>query len=351
MKVIVDNGIKSIKDIISLLDGLDSIKLVFLNSSDFNNTNIKDADILLIRSTVQANELLLANTNIKLIGSATAGHDHIDIDYLKNNDIKWFYAPGCNALSVTNYVMSSIYFLIEKNIFNPNNTVGIIGYGNVGKQLKKALDYFSIKNFVYDPFLNFDFLSNLGLIKNCDLISLHVPLTNRTEFPTCNMIDKSFVEDIEGKTLVNTSRGGVVNESNLLNSNNINYVSDVWIDEPSPSNDIVDFSLLATPHIAGHSINGKMNGTIMLINFLQRYIGLEDRVKISNLEVIKQFISSSSYLEIEADHEIKKYKTEYDIREESDNFKKLYLNSERNFQKNIFSEVRSNHLIRLDIKT
>ena len=125
MKVIVDNGIKSIKDIISLLDGLDSIKLVFLNSSDFNNTNIKDADILLIRSTVQANELLLANTNIKLIGSATAGHDHIDIDYLKNNDIKWFYAPGSNALSVTNYVMSSIYFLIEKIIFNSNNSVGI----------------------------------------------------------------------------------------------------------------------------------------------------------------------------------------------------------------------------------
>jgi erythronate-4-phosphate dehydrogenase len=247
--------------------------------------------------------------------------------------------------------MSSIYFLIEKNIFNPDNTVGIIGYGNVGKQLKKALDYFSIKNFVYDPFLNFDFLSNLGLIKNCDLISLHVPLTNRTEFPTCNMIDKSFLEDVEGKTLVNTSRGGVVNESNLLNSNNINYVSDVWMDEPSPSKDIVDFALLATPHIAGHSINGKMNGTIMLINFLQRYIGLEERLKISNLEIIKQFISSSSYLEIEADHEIKKYKTEYDIQKESDNFKRLYLNSERNFQKNIFSEVRSNHLIRLDIKT
>ena len=70
------------------------------------------------------------------------------------------------------------------------------------------------------------------------------------------------------------------------------------MDEPSPSNDIVDFALLATPHIAGHSINGKMNGTIMLINFLQSYIGLEDRVKISNLEIIKQFISSSNYLKI-----------------------------------------------------
>jgi hypothetical protein len=94
-----------------------------------------------------------------------------------------------------------------------------------------------------------------------------------------------------------------------------------------------------------------MNGTIMLINFLQTYIGLEDRIKMSNLEIINQFISSSNYLEIEADHEIKKYKTEYDIQIESDNFKKVYLNSERNFQKNNFSEVRSNHFNRLDIKT
>jgi erythronate-4-phosphate dehydrogenase len=123
------------------------------------------------------------------------------------------------------------------------------------------------------------------------------------------------------------------------------------MDEPSPSNDIIDFALLATPHIAGHSMNGKINGTIMLINFLQTYIGLEDRIKMSNLEIINQFISSINYLEIEADHEIKKYKTEYDIQIESDNFKKVYLNSERNFQKNNFSEVRSNHFNRLDIKT
>ena len=350
MKVIVDNGIKSVKEIIPLLNGFEAIELIFLNSSDFNNSNIKDADALLIRSTIQINETLLVDTSVHFIGSATAGIDHIDTDYLNKKNIKWFYAAGCNSLSVSNYVMSSMYFLMENNIFNVDNSVGIVGYGNVGKQLKKALDYFSIKNFVYDPFLHFDFLSNLELVKNCDLISLHVPLTNKTEFPTNNMINKSFLEDIKGKTLINTSRGGVVDEKKLIHENNINYISDVWVGEPSPSNDIVDFALLATPHVAGHSINGKINGTIMLINFLQRYINLEDRVKILNIQTMDNFMSSNNHLEIDADHQIEKYKKEYDIKLESDKFKKTYLNSKINEQKDTFITARSNHLIRQDIK-
>ena len=102
MKVIVDNGIKSVKEIISLLNGFEAIELIFLNSSDFNNSNIKDADALLIRSTVQINETLLVDTSVDFIGSATAGIDHIDTDYLNKKNIKWFYAAGCNSLSVSN---------------------------------------------------------------------------------------------------------------------------------------------------------------------------------------------------------------------------------------------------------
>ena len=164
------------------------------------------------------------------------------------------------------------------------------------------------------------------------------------------MINKSFLEDIKGKTLINTSRGGVVDEKKIIHENNINYISDVWVGEPSPANNIVDFALLATPHVAGHSINGKINGTIMLINFLQRYINLEDKVKILNIQTMDNFMSSNNHLEIDADHEIEKYKKEYDIKLESDKFKKTYLNSKINEQKNTFLTARSNHLIRQDIK-
>ena len=240
MKVVVDKGIKSIQEIISLLNGFDAVELIFFSSSDIKNSNIKDADVLLVRSTVRVDELLLAGTNIKLIGSATAGIDHIDTDYLNKNYIKWFYAPGCNASSVVNYVMSSICFLKDKGLFDSTSLVGIIGYGNIGKKLKKALDYFSIENLIYDPFLNFEFLVDIEQIKNCNLITLHVPMTYKTEFPTYNIVDKFFLDNIQDKTLINTSRGGVVDESELIKLQNINYISDVWTDEPCPSNEIIE---------------------------------------------------------------------------------------------------------------
>ncbi|MDC1073953.1 erythronate-4-phosphate dehydrogenase [Gammaproteobacteria bacterium] len=349
MKVIVDKGIKSIQEIISLLYGFDAIELIFFNSSEIKNSNIKDADVLLVRSTVKVNELLLDDTNIKLIGSATAGIDHMDVDYLKKNHIKWFYAPGCNALSVVNYVMSSICFLREEGMFDLTSSVGIIGYGNIGKNLKKALDYFSIENFIYDPFLNFDFLVDIDQIKNCNLITLHVPLTYKTKFPTRNIIDEVFLSDMQGKTIINTSRGGVVDESKLINLQNTNYISDVWIGEPCPSNEIINFALLATPHIAGHSIDGKINGTIMLMESLQNCIDINTDQKKLNLHVMKNFISSNDIGD-EDEFFIDNYNKEYDIKLESDIFKKKYINSNIANKKNIFNEVRSNHLARKDFK-
>jgi len=323
MKVVVDKGIKSIQEIISLLNGFDAVELIFFSSSDIKNSNIKDADVLLVRSTVKVDELLLAGTNIKLIGSATSGIDHIDTHYLEKNYIKWFYAPGCNASSVVNYVMSSICFLKDKGIFDSTSSVGIIGYGNIGKKLKKALDYFSIENLIYDPFLNFEYLVDIEQIKNCNLITLHVPMTYKTEFPTYNMIDEFFLDNIQGKTLINTSRGGVVDESELIKLRNINYISDVWTDEPCPSNEVIEYALLATPHVAGHSTNGKINGTIMLIDFLQNHIEINNDQKKLNLEIMKNFITSKDAVkEVESKVHIDNYNQEYDIKLESDSFKK-----------------------------
>ena len=351
MKVVVDKGIKSIQEIISLLNGFDAIELIFFNSSDIKNSNIKDADVLLVRSTVKVDELLLAGTNIKLIGSATSGIDHIDTHYLKKNYIKWFYAPGCNASSVVNYVMSSICFLKDKGIFDSTSSVGIIGYGNIGKKLKKALDYFSIENLIYDPFLNFEFLVDIEQIKNCNLITLHVPMTYKTEFPTYNIVDKFFLDNIQGKTLINTSRGGVVDESELIKLQNINYISDVWTDEPCPSNEVIEYALLATPHVAGHSINGKINGTIMLIDFLQNHIEINNDQKKLNLEIMKNFITSKDAVkEVESKVHINNYIKEYDIKLESDSFKTAYINSITTNKKNTFEDARSKHLARKDIE-
>ena len=204
---------------------------------------------------------------------------------------------------------------------------------------------------IYDPFLNFEYLVDIEQIKNCNLITLHVPMTYKTEFPTFNMIDKFFLDDIQGKTLINTSRGGVVDESKLIELQNINYIGDVWTNEPCPSNEVIEYSLLATPHVAGHSTNGKINGTIMLIDFLQNHIEIKNDQKKLNLEIMKNLITSKNEVnEFQSKVYIDNYIKEYDIKLESDSFKTAYINSITTNKKNIFEEARSKHLVRKDIE-
>lgn len=347
MKIVVDDGVKSFKEIIRLLRGFDSIEFEYLSSVNINHNILKNADILIVRSTVKVNKLLLDKTKIKLVCSATAGKDHIDENYLKSKDINLFHCPGSNAESVVNYVMSAIQLLHEKGIFQSNDRIGIIGYGNIGSKLKRALDYFSFKNYVYDPFLDHNFLVNLKKIQTCDLISIHVPLTFDTNFPTSNLIDKSFLMEMNSKTLINTSRGGVVNEPDLIEFKNINYISDVWLNEPIPSKEIIDFSLISTPHIAGHSFDGKINGTIKIINDLQNFLEIEKSNKIFNIEVLSGYLNNNK-LDYQGDLSLESYKSNYDIETESNIFKKDYKNCGN--MASVFLKSRARHLNRRDIK-
>ena len=326
MKVVVDRGIKSFKNFISLLDGFNNIEFQYLETSDITNNKIKDAEILFVRSTTHVNKTLLKNTKIKIVGSATAGIDHLDTKYLNTKDIKWFCAEGSNSLSVVNYVMSAICYLKRENLFNINDSVGIVGYGNIGKKLKFVLDTFSITNSVYDPFLDHDFLSNINTIKECDLISLHVPLTHKTLFPTFKLVDQVFIDDISNKTLINTSRGGIVDEKSLLKNNKVNYISDVWINEPTPSKEIIDYSLLSTPHIAGHSFNGKLNGTLYLIKRLQEFLDMDKSMVFENN---KKMNCLSEAIKLTEPYKIDTFYSEYPINQESSKFKKAYLGNQK----------------------
>ena len=347
MKIVVDDGVKSFKEIIRLLRGFDSIEFEYLSSVNINHDILKNADILIVRSTVKVNKLLLDKTKIKLVCSATAGKDHIDENYLKSKDINLFHCPGSNAESVVNYVMSAIQLLHEKDIFQSNDRIGIIGYGNIGSKLKRALDYFSFKNYVYDPFLDHNFLVNLKKIQTCDLISIHVPLSFDTNFPTSNLIDKSFLMEMNSKTLINTSRGGVVNEEDLIEFNKINYISDVWLNEPIPSKEIIDFSLISTPHIAGHSFDGKINGTIKIINDLQNFLELEKSNKIFNIKVLSGYLNNNKP-DYQGGLSLESYKSNYDIETESNIFKKDYKNCGNTAS--VFLKSRARHLNRRDIK-
>ena len=346
MKIAVDKGIKSFEKIITSINGFDEIEFEYLHTQEITNDKLKDTEALFIRSTTSVDKDLLKNTKIKIVGSATAGIDHLDIKYLNTKNIKWFCAEGSNSLSVVNYVMSAICYLKSENLFNINNSVGIVGYGNIGKKLKFFLDTFSITNSVYDPFLDHDFLCNINSIKECDLISLHIPLTHKTLFPTFKLVDQAFIDDISNKTLINTSRGGIVDEQSLLKNSKVNYISDVWISEPTPSREIIDYSLLSTPHIAGHSFNGKINGTLYLIKRLQDFIHLDE---LTIFENDKKMNCLSEVIKINEPYSLEAFYSEYPISKESSSFKRAYLGDHDN-SKAIFESSRSNHYFRKDIE-
>ena len=347
MKIVVDRGIKSFEKIISSINGFDEVEFLYLETQEITNDKLKDTEALFIRSTTLVNKALLKNTKIKIVGSATAGIDHLDIKYLNNKNVKWFCAEGSNSSSVVNYVMSAISYLKSENLFNINDSVGIVGYGNIGKKLKFVLDTFSITNSVYDPFLDHDFLSNINTIKECDLISLHVPLTHKTLFPTFKLVDQVFIDDISNKTLINTSRGGIVDEQSLLKNSKVNYISDVWINEPTPSKEIIDYSLLSTPHIAGHSFNGKLNGTLYLIKRLQEFLDMDKSMVFENN---KKMNCLSEAIKLTEPYNIDTFYSEYPIKQESSKFKKAYLGEQEDFKKAIFESSRSNHYFRKDIE-
>ncbi|MFQ3339881.1 MAG: erythronate-4-phosphate dehydrogenase [Gammaproteobacteria bacterium] len=346
MKIVVDQDIKYFKDIVELIDEIKSIDFLYAQSSDINNKLIRDAEVLFVRSTVKVNQDLLNNSDIKLIGSATAGFDHIDKDYLDKKNISWFHAPGCNASSVTHYVLSCIAFLIKNELLDIDSTIGIIGCGSVGNKLRKALNSLSIKNKAYDPFLDMEFLTNLDEVKECKLISLHTPLTLNSEYPTKNMLNSGFIETLKNKILINTSRGGIVDEDAILKNKDLIYLSDVWDNEPLPNKILINKSLIATPHIAGHSFNGKINGTIRLITKLLKYINQEDELENTLKKIDKHFLLNNESQKL---LDINKYLNHYDVQNESKKFKKLYGECSEDELERTFKNLRSNHPMRRDI--
>lgn len=347
MKVIVDKDIKNFIDLVNELDGLQDIKFIYVTSKEIDNDLLIDADVLFVRSTTKLNNNLLKNSKVKLIGSATAGIDHIDTEYLKSSQIRWFYSPGCNSSSVVHYVLSSFAYLKNTNAINENTNVGVIGCGNIGGKLRLMLNKLNIKNIICDPYKNFNFLSSMDEIKQCEVISIHTPLTFSDKYPTHNMINKSFYANSKVKIVINTSRGSIVNERDLLESNQINYVSDVWDNEPSPDTDIIKKAIIATPHIAGHSHEGKINGTINLLSNFLEYININKKILANNNKFLSNLISNRP---VNNQLNLNNFINTYDILNESNSFKQLAKNSTNKYvSAKDFIKIREMHEIRNDI--
>ena len=350
IKISADHDIPQLNKLIRTSIDTDNIEINYFNHSDINNKNISESEILLVRSTTKVNKSLLENTKIKFVASATSGINHLDIDYLESQKIKWGYAAGCNSSSVTHYVLAVIAELIEEKKINYDSKIGIIGYGNIGKKLSKYLEELNFDIFIYDPYINNNKLVDFNTILKCDLVSIHVPFTKGGLYPTHKLIESYELEQLSNKVLINSSRGGIVNEKAIL-KNNITYIADVWENEPMPNNELVTRSYIATPHIAGYSKQGKLNGSVQVVRLVTNYLenkkdtspfNFQDVSKIDQEDIIdKSALGEILPLDI--------FNKTFDVKSISDEMKDFFKkNLSNNEIATSFNQMRRNHPDRND---
>ncbi len=280
-KILIDNKIPFIKGALEPF-----AQVEYIAPSEFSNQIVKDADALIIRTRTKCNQQLLKDSSVKIIATATIGFDHIDISYCDANNIKWVNAPGCNSSSVQQYIASVLLALAaQKNIELNEKTIGIVGVGNVGSKIKLLCQSLGMKVILNDPprqrrELRDEFVNMDILIKESDIITFHVPLNVDGADKTLHLADESFFEKLDGsKIVINSSRGEVVKTSALKNAIKNGKVEacvlDVWENEPEIDLELLNLVDIATPHIAGYSVEGKANGTAVCVNEVSSFLNLE----------------------------------------------------------------------------
>lgn len=284
-------------------------EVVVIPDRQIGPQHLADADALIIRSKTKATAELLEGSPVRFVGTATAGFEHIElpltsfiapsqsdgaplalhrVQWLEKNRIGWCAAPGCNADSVADYITAA---LLHLDIDLEGKTIGIIGVGQVGSRVAKRAEALGLRVLLNDPPRAAREFPNLGknerdfsnpwkkdaerfqcletLLAASDIVTLHVPLVTEKPWPTLKMADCRFFEKMKrGSVFINASRGKVLDADALLHAKINGIIShavlDVWDPEPNIRTDVLAAADIATAHIAGHSLEGKLNGTVQV---------------------------------------------------------------------------------------
>ncbi|MEW6195794.1 MAG: 4-phosphoerythronate dehydrogenase [Bacteroidota bacterium] len=278
MKIVADENIPQVKEAFENFG-----EVLLANGREISNDHLKNADVLLTRSITNVNEELLENTKIKFVATATIGVDHIDLDYLNYRNIEFADAKGCNAYSVAEYVICSIINIYNnKNILLDNKKIGVVGYGNIGTKISTFAEAIGLNVLINDPPLEristSKIFHDLEDALKSDIVTLHVPLNKSGIDKTYHLIDSEKIHLIKENTLlINTSRGPVVDnfvlKDRLEKQNDITTTLDVWENEPNIDADLLSKVNIGTAHIAGYSLEGKLNGTLLIYEKFCDYFG------------------------------------------------------------------------------
>ncbi|WP_019557699.1 4-phosphoerythronate dehydrogenase [Thiomicrorhabdus arctica] len=271
--IIIDDAIPYAKAIFSHLG-----EVVTLPGKNIDAASIKHADALIVRSRTQVNAELLKGSSVQFVGSTVVGLDHIDQTYLKEKGITFYSAQGCNANSVAEFVISALFDLAETKEFDlTQKTLGIIGVGHVGHLVHEKATALGITCLLNDPPRqrqqtlenSQESFVDLETCLKADIITFHTPLTVSGQDATLDLLSAERLEKIlPHQILINAARGGIINESAWCKTPTLANVIDCWENEPTISESLYKTAYLATPHIAGHSLEAKVAGSEMVYQAL-----------------------------------------------------------------------------------
>lgn len=280
MKIIADATVPFLKGIPE-----DFAEVTYLASGQFTARAVKDADALVVRSINKCTRDLLEGSRVKLITTATIGFDHIDTAFCDEAGIAWRNAPGCNAVSVSQYVLSSLLSVAERsNESLEGKTIGIIGVGHVGREVEKLCAAMGMRVLRNDPpratreggegFVSLD-----EIAREADIVTLHTPLEKKGDFPTFHLADKGFFEKLDKKPwFINAARGGIHDTEALIDAKEKGLITglilDCWENEPHIDRRLLELAAIATPHIAGFSADGKANATRACLENIKDFFGI-----------------------------------------------------------------------------
>ena len=279
MKIVVDDKIPYILPALREL----AEEVVVKGGSEICAADVRDADILVVRTRTRCDRALLEGSRVQLVVTATIGYDHLDTTWLEAAGIAWANCPGCNATSVAQYIRNSLLVLSrERGLDLMAATIGIVGLGHVGTAVAQALQSIGCRHLLFNdppleasparPQLAGEWVPLSRIEAEADIITFHTPLTRTGPYPTLHLADEAFFAALghrPGRIILNAARGGVVDEAALLRAMDSGVVAeaiiDTWEGEPAINGELLRRAFIATPHIAGYSADGKANATRMVL--------------------------------------------------------------------------------------
>jgi len=273
-------------------------KVIALDTQEVTHESVRNADVLVVRSETRVDRGLLDGSRVRFVGTVTIGTDHIDLEYLAANGIGFANAPGSNANSVAEYIAAALLVWSQRTgEALSGKTIGVVGVGNVGSRVVRIARTLGMNVILNDPPLarktgDPAFLP-LDELMGADVLSLHVPLARSGSDTTFHLFDEARLRRMKrGSILINTSRGAVVETNALRAVLALKHLStaiiDVWEGEPGIDLALLHNVMLGTAHIAGYSLDGKLNALRMVYGEVCRYLGVS----------VEQDVPSSAYTEI-----------------------------------------------------